>query len=139
MPVPNMHAPMAREGVTPAAAGTETHRTNAGVAPKRQKGQRADWDPVIKTRVYLVAESCFKNREFPYRKVYDDGRERWADAVHELPCLRCGPKGQPAEPGTPLSDGHKHARAMRLVMKEILRDLWTEAKRLHVGAHNPNS
>ena len=50
----------------PGHCGTETHRTNAGVAPKRQKGQRANWDPVIKTRVYLVAESCFKNRESPY-------------------------------------------------------------------------
>ncbi len=134
------HLPVAgvREGGDPGHCGTGTHRTHAGVAPKRQKGQRANWDPVIKTRVYLVAESCFKKRDSPYRPVYDKGRERWAGTVHDLPCLRCGPKGTPAEPGTPLSDGHQHARAMRLVMKEILRDLWTEAKRLHgVGEPAP--
>lgn len=82
-------------------------------------------------RAYLVAESCIKQADSPYRKVYEEGRERYAEAVHAVECNRCGPKGKPAQPGSPLSAGHQHARAMRLVMKEILRCLWLEAKRIH--------
>lgn len=99
-----------------------------GVAPKRRRGQRARWSTTAKTRAYLVAESCIKQRSSPYRPVYDEGRAKYADAVHNQPCERCGPSGSPAQPGSPLSDGHKHARAMRLVMKRILLDLWREAR-----------
>lgn len=113
------------------------HTTLAGVAPTRARGQRANWSTTAKTRAYLVAESCIKQARSPYRAVYDDGRKKYADAVHATPCRRCGPSGKPADAGTPLSAGHQHARAMRLVMKEILRDLWTESKRLHDGAEPP--
>jgi hypothetical protein len=67
----------------------------------------------------------------PYRETYDKTRVKYAEAVHEAPCTRCGPKGHPAAIGTPLSAGHQHARAMRAMSKEILRDLWREARRLH--------
>lgn len=107
------------------------HPVGAGVAPTRARGQRANWSTTAKTRAYLIAESCIKQARSPYRTVYDDGRQKYADAIHAAPCRRCGPAGKPAEVGTPVSAGHQHARAMRLVMKEILRDLWTESKRLH--------
>lgn len=49
-------------------------------------------------------------------------------------------KGKPAQPGSPLSLGHQHARARRLIAKTILRDLFEEAKRIHEatgeGTHN---
>lgn len=66
----------------------------------------------------------------PYGKVYIDGRAKYADAVHNHPCPRCGPIGKPAPAGSPLSDAHKHARALRLVAKAILKDLWREAARI---------
>lgn len=81
---------------------------------------------------------------YRYRVIYDQGRIKYADATHKGACVRCGPKGKPAAAGSPLSDAHKHARARRLVMKELLKDLWREAKRLHeatldgqggIGAH----
>lgn len=102
-----------------------------GVAAKRARGQRANWSATAKMRAYLVAESCIKARRSPFRAVYDAGRERYADAVHAVPCVRCGPKGKPAEAGSPLSAGHQHARALRLVAKEVLKELWREAKRIH--------
>jgi hypothetical protein len=127
----------------------DTHSRVAGVAPTRARGQRANWSTVAKTRAYLIAESCTKQRCAackdldgkhtddctcsPYRIVYDDGRTKYADAVHPAPCKRCGPAGKPAEAGSPLSAGHQHARAMRLVMKEILKDLWHESRRIHEG------
>ena len=70
----------------------------------------------------------------PYRAVYDDGRAKYAESVHDVACRQCGSKGKPAPVGSELRDGHKHARAMRLVMKAILRDLWIEARAIHLAA-----
>lgn len=109
---------------------SDVHRTIPGVAPTRRRGEKANWSSTAKMRAYLVAESCIKQCTSPYRAVYDAGREKYADAVHAHECKRCGPSGKPAQPGSPLSDGHKHARAMRLVAKEVLKDLWIEARRI---------
>lgn len=97
-------------------------------AQVRRKGVQSNWSDEAKKRVYLLAESCIKQAKSPYRVVYDEGRERYADAVHAAECRRCGPKGKPAQPGLPLSDGHKHMRAMRLMSKAILKDMWIVAK-----------
>ena len=109
----------------------DTHEPFAGVAPSRTKGQKSNWSSAAKMRAYLVAEACMKQRTSPYRVVYDVTRAKYADAVHGLNCRRCGPAGKPALVGSALSDGHKHARALRAVAKEVLRDLWRESKRLH--------
>lgn len=106
------------------------HPLSAGVAPTRKRGQKANWNGDAKMRAYLVAEACMKQRHSPYRIVYDNGRAKYADALHPTECKRCGPAGKPAAAGSPLSDGHKHARALRLVAKAVLRDLWIEARRV---------
>ncbi len=111
--------------------GRDDHEAAVGVAPTRARGQRANWSPTAKMRAYLVAEACMKCRQSPYRAVYDDTRLKYADAIHNVECRRCGPSGKPASVGSPLSDGHKHARALRAVAKEVLRDLWRESKRIH--------
>lgn len=108
-----------------------------GQAPTRTKGVRANWSQVAKMRAYLVAQSCIKNKSSAFRAVYDEGREKYEGAVHEQACRRCGPSGNPAPAGSPLSLGHQHARATRLVMKEILRALWEESRRLHGDAPDP--
>lgn len=97
----------------------------------RRRGVKSNWDATAKMRTYLVAVSCVKVGRGPLRAVYDEGRARYDGATHEAPCVRCGPSGHPAQPGTALSAGHQHARAVRLVCKAILRDLWREARRLH--------
>ncbi len=130
------HAGVAGRGQT---AGSDTHavhaaHTTAGVAPSRTRGQRANWSSTAKMRAFLVAEACMKCRQSPYRVVYDETRTKYAEATHKVECRRCGPSGKPAPVGSPLSDGHKHARALRKVAKEVLRDLWREAKRLHEEA-----
>lgn len=98
----------------------------------RRRGERANWNATLKMRAYLIAESCMKQKASPYRAVYDEGRAKYADSVHASECKRCGPSGKPAQEGSPLSDGHKHARALRLVAKTFLRDLWEEARRVHM-------
>jgi hypothetical protein len=100
-----------------------------GVAPRQKRGQQGGYNPEARKRVWLIAMSCIKQQTSPYRFVYDEGRVKYKDAKHDLACIRCGPSGKPAQPGSDLSDGHKHARAIRLVMKMILKDLWVEAKK----------
>jgi hypothetical protein len=102
-----------------------------GIAPYRKRNHTLNWSPDARKRVWLIAESIKKSRG-AYRWAYDEGRTKYADAVHKLPCVRCGPAGKPAAVGSPLSKGHQQARAMRLMAKEILRGLWVEAERLHL-------
>lgn len=125
----NTQAPTAG-GSHPTDHSRHDHQTLpvGGVAPKRRRGQQAKWNTTAGARIHVIAESCIKQRASPYRQVYDDGRVKYADAVHQHACERCGPSGNPAKVGSPLSDGHKHARALRLVKKQILLDLWREAR-----------
>jgi hypothetical protein len=102
----------------------------AGVAPKRQRGQQANWNKNARMRTWLIATSCIKKQGI-YRTVYEQSRAKYAEAVHAVECVRCGPKGKPALPGSPLSLGHQHARGLRAVAKALLDDLWRESKRLH--------
>lgn len=83
-----------------------------GKAQKRQKGVKSNWNSEAKMRAYLIATSCLKNRNSPYRKLYDETREALED-------------------NTELTKGHKHNRAMRAMTKAILRDLWVAARDLH--------
>lgn len=100
-------------------------------------------NPLAKKRVWLIGEgllkaSVRKNEDgsryaiAPLGQVYIDARAQYAEATHEAACKRCGPSGHPAKPGTPLSDGHKHARALRTMRKQLLRELW-EADRMAMG------
>lgn len=118
---------------TSAQAVTASHYIGgAGVAPSKQRGERVHWNPDARMRLWLIASKCVMvGHGGPYRTIYDEGRAKYADAVHTTECRRCGPKGKPAQPGSPLSAAHQHARAIRLIAKAILRDLWTEAKRIH--------
>jgi hypothetical protein len=77
---------------------------------KLRKGQPVEHSPTAKMRVHLVATSCMKQRESPYRAVYDRERTKWADRD--------------------VSDGHRHNHALRVVGKEILKDLFNEARAL---------
>lgn len=94
----------------------------------KRRGEQIEFNPEAKMRIYLIAAQCIKYAQSPYRPVYDAGREKYADALHPGPCLRCGPAGKPAQKGSELNDGHKHARAIRLVAKAILKDLYAAAK-----------
>ena len=140
-----------------------------GLAPRRQKGQRANWSGAAKVKAILVAMSCVKQRdaacgefqqETPYlhvpgcgcstyRLVYDRSRANVADRVHHAECRNrsritpngCGTREHPewGAPGSPWRPGHQQQHAIRVVAKEILKDLWREAARIHletpVGGH----
>jgi len=130
---------VAGDGPTsPGHGSNDTQRSTAGgphVAPRRQRGQRSNWSEDARKRAWLIATSCVKTPAgSTYRAVYDATREKYADAVHEVPCVRCGPQGHPAPAGSPLPPAHQHARALRAIAKTVLRDLWREAHRLYEAA-----
>lgn len=117
-------------------------------AQRRRRGQQGNWNPKARSRLHVIAESCLKQigppktqRRSKYRDVYDETRVKYADAVHVDPCPQCG-KGEqqaqdgtiiaakPAPVGSPLTDGHKHARGLRAMKKAMLLDLWLFARAL---------
>lgn len=112
----------------------DAQNSDAGVAVRRQKGTKANWSTDAKTRAYLIAESCLKQRTSPYRAVYDQRKAATEGRTHAAPCAPCGKKSNPAPVGTPWKDGHRHTDALRITAKNLLKDLWLEARRLHGDA-----
>lgn len=84
-----------------------------GAAPKRRRGEKANWSATGKMRAYLVALSCMKQMDSPYRAVYDARRAHTKVTRPEW------------------TDGHSHNDALRVVAKAVLKELWREAARLH--------
>lgn len=87
-------------------------------------------NPTAKSRVFMIATSCLKAGG-PYAEVYRERKAATEGRLHDRECRRCGPSGKPAGPSTPWSNAHRHADALRVTGKHILRDLWLEAKRIH--------
>jgi len=119
--------PADREKVTQLWAYCGFHVVG-GEAPRRKRGAQINFSLSARTRTRLIAESCIKQANSPYRAIYDAGRIKYKNATHNTPCAQCGIKSDVAAIGSDLRDGHKHARALRLVAKNILKDIWVEAK-----------
>lgn len=100
-------------GGDPGHSRLDTQTRPAGVAPKRRKGQRANWSTEAGIRAHLIAESCVKQVRSPYRTTYDARRAHTATTHPEW------------------AAGHSHNDALRITAKAVLRDLWCEAKRIH--------
>lgn len=98
------------------------------------KARRAQWRADGNSNLPPWApppEDCTCAEDCPYRHLYNQTRLHYEEAVHDNVCLGCGPKGEPATFGSPLDPAHKHARAIRRIAKQVLKDMWCEAKRLH--------
>lgn len=91
-----------------------------GVAPKRRRGQTANWNATAKMRAYLCAVSCIKQAQSPYRAVYLARRAHTAVTHPDW------------------TDGHSHNDGLRVTSKAILRDLWIEGRRLARCGAQPN-
>jgi hypothetical protein len=114
-----------------------TDGSPGGHAPAHRRGERGNWSAEARLRLYVMADRQVIGGF--YRPVYDMGREKYANAVHAEVCVRCGPSGSPAQIGSPLSKAHQHARALRLVSKAILADLYAEAKEYHQLAEDTDT
>lgn len=103
-----------------------------GESQRRRTGQQANWSDDARKRAWLISASCVKQKPGTrWRDLYEASRAKYTDVVHLVPCVRCGPAKKPAQVGSPLSPGHQHARALRIMSKTLLKELWIESKRLH--------
>ena len=100
-----------------AQAGSDNQIRTGGVAARRRKGQQANWSTEAKTRAYLCAVSCMKNRNSAYRSIYDARRAHTAVTHPDW------------------TDGHSHNDALRVTSKAILKDLWRAAAAIHGADH----
>lgn len=129
-----------------------------GLAPgqRRKQGVVDKWSADAKSRVWLITTSIVKQLRgtcktvnedetvtvehidgcecSPWRVQYDARKAATVGRLHATDCVRCGPSGHPAKTGSPWSDAHRHADAMRYVGKRILREMWRESRRLHTAA-----
>lgn len=87
-------------------------------------------NPVAKSRTWLIACAVLK-AQGPLSAAYYDRKAKTEGRLHATECRRCGPSGHPAPEGSPWSDAHRHADALRVLGKTVLRHLWLEAKRIH--------
>jgi len=85
-------------------------------------------NPKAKKICWLIGESFVKVNRGPGREHYDAARAKYADRVHDGPCIRCGPSGKPALPGSPWSLKHQHEAAKRYAVKMFLKDLWIASR-----------
>lgn len=71
----------------------------------------------------------------PYRDIYDARKTATEGRLHAKTCVRCGPSGHPAPAGSPWSDAHRHADALRIVGKRFLIDLWVASRHSEGKSH----
>lgn len=84
-------------------------------------------NPRAKKQVWLIATAFVKSGG-PYRDLYDQARERYANRVHIRVCPQCH-----AQAGDPWKPGHQHAAALRFIGKAFLKALWVEARAGHTA------
>lgn len=99
-----------------------------GAPARKAKGMSAEdlmglGSPDLKMLVHIAAECAMKAGKpgDRYRDAYDTAREAVAEKVHTAKCPQCVGSSNEGDPWRP---GHQHAHALRMVGKEILRDLW---------------
>lgn len=109
-----------------------------GASQRRTKGAKVNWSPDARMRTWLITGACLKAQGH-HAEIYYAAREKYAEATHHVECVRCGPKGRPALAGSPLSLAHQHARALRAIAKEVLKDLWLTAMEIHHQDASPST
>ena len=87
-----------------------------GQAPRNRRGQQSNWNGKARMRAYNMADPAIKasgkrGQRSPYRDVYEFAKVRY----------------QARDDAAVLPQAQIHARARRIVMKRIVKDLWTVA------------
>jgi hypothetical protein len=118
-------------------SGSDGHTSCVGVAAKRRKGQRANWSTRAKMRAYLIAESCMKTGRSAQCRDGHANPDAQADGA--VPACACSPyrlvyenrRAHTAVTHPDWTDGHSHNDALRVVSKEVLKQLWRAARDWH--------
>lgn len=129
-----------------------------GKAERRTKGEKAHYDPWLKSKVLQVLGECLIKANSPWRKFYDDYKHRKQHQLVEV-CMGCEGKGEVAlredeatgKNGKKLrtkktkckncdgkgglapwgaSDAHRHQASMRYMVKMFLLEMWKQWRTL---------
>ncbi len=118
-----------------------------GKAPRRKKGERANWNGFLKTKLLGVLGPCFLKSASPYREFYDNYKTRKQNTMIDI-CMNCEGKTKIVSPETKKltmckncagiggpapwgkSDGHRHNAAIRYMVKQFVMDLYVKWRTL---------
>lgn len=93
--------------------------------------------PRAKKQLYLIATGLLKSGVRSKEPVtywgdlYMRMRQKYAERIHDAACAPCHAKA-----GDPWKPGHQHMAALRKLEKELLKDMWREARRLRNLEYN---
>lgn len=104
----------------------------AGVAQGRRKGQKANFDPKLKTLAWLIADCLVKQNRGYYRQIYDTHKEKHLNKEYKPGELNHRYPYTYSKDDTKVSKNHAHMRAMRYVAQRFLSHYW-EASREYMG------
>ena len=120
---------------------------NNGIAPKRMKGSKIDWNPQMRMICYKISDSFIKQRTPKYRDIYDKEKEKQIKLLDKTRSLKKTIKTlskskrkeetkSSKEPivilSPPKSRGHADMRARRKAVKEFLKDFYLAWKKLEL-------
>lgn len=109
-----------------AGGGVLESQTPKGAAEPKSRPVSATRFP-LPTQATRDTHLAIGEQRYLYRHIYNQRRAETAERTHAHDCVRCGPSGWPAAEGSPWSDAHAHADALRIVSKAIVADLYAAA------------
>jgi hypothetical protein len=93
-----------------------------GHAPKRKKGELANWSPNLRRILWLASESFVKVKSSPYRPLYDEFKAFYQTKFPEQ--VDSGKKNKQGKPIMLYTKMHIHNMAKRKVVKVFLSHIW---------------
>lgn len=112
-----------------------------GHAQRRKKGEKCGYNPWLKSKIVKVLADCMIKARSPWREFYDNYKTRKQNQrveicmacdgkkkINNAKCSNCKGTGGPAPWGK--SDAHRHAAAMRYMVKMFLLEFWKEWRQL---------
>ncbi|KKK88508.1 hypothetical protein LCGC14_2742470 [marine sediment metagenome] len=101
-----------------------------GKAPKRRKGETINYNPDLKTLVWIISDCLMKSNKGFYREIYNTEKEKQLNREYPIGELE-GKYGKPYEKDEiNLRKGHAHNRALRKMRKIFLDHFWFASREL---------
>lgn len=88
------------------------------------KGESGGGNKTLRTALYTMATSMEKNRDCPYRDVYDQHKERLSKSEKTTTTRNTQGKMVEDVKWKDVKPGHRRGSALRVVMKHFLADWW---------------
>lgn len=115
--------------------GLRLAEKNGFAIQQLRKGEKITWNPLLKAKLHILGESLLKQNNPRYRKIYDEYKHR----ISNMPCSKAPVdhlnNEEKAKPNREevlkakldafgCTKGHRHAKALRYMIKIFLIDLY---------------